>query len=173
MVSPPPFPGPLPPPHVRLGVGGVLLRNGCVVVNRASYRQRFTIPSGYVEAGETLATALAREFEEETGATVEVGRLLLARHKVVRSDESDVFFAFALRLTSGEPAARPPEIVEVRTVPVAEAIEAPWISELSRLAIRVAVESPGPWPRSAGPGSEAPGLGSEAFHPDLTAGADR
>ncbi len=164
-------PLPLPPPHVRLGVGGVLLRAGRAVVNRASYRQRFTIPSGFVEAGETLEEALVREFREETGATVEVGRLLLARHKVVRTDESDVYFAFALRLISGEPVAVPPEIAEMREVAVAEAIAAPWISELSRLAIRVAAGSPGPWPRSAWAGGEQPGLGTQAFHPDLPPGA--
>jgi ADP-ribose pyrophosphatase YjhB (NUDIX family) len=129
---------PLPAPHTRVGVGGVLLRDGRVLVNRASYRSRFTIPSGFVEAGETLEATLAREFEEEAGIRVRSGPLLLVRHEVTDGTESGVYFAFVVDHVAGEPAARPPEIAESREVPVPEALEAPWISELSRLVIRLA-----------------------------------
>ena len=156
---------PLPAPHTRLGVGGVLLRGGRVLVNRAVYRTRFTIPSGYVEAGEGIEAALAREFEEETGVQVSVGPLVLARHKVIAPSESDVYFAFLLEDRGGTPEARPPEIAEFREPTVLEALSAPWISELSRLAIRLAAESATGWPRSSWPGGEVPGLLSEAFHP--------
>jgi 8-oxo-dGTP diphosphatase len=161
----PPLP-PLPPPHTRIGVGGVLLRGGRVLVNRAVYRDRFTIPSGYVEAGETLARACSREFEEETGVTVRVGRLILTRHKVISREESDVYFAFVLEHVAGEPIARPPEIAEVREVPVGEAEGAPWISGLSRLAIRLAARSFPTWPQSSWNGGPTPGLATEAFHAD-------
>jgi len=163
-VSTPPFP-PLPAPHTRVGVGGVLIRNGRVLVNRAVYRTRFTIPSGYVDPGESLERALVRELEEETGLSVRVGRLLLTRHKVVDELQSDVYFAFALEVSDGEPVARPPEIAEVREVPVDEALRAEWISELSRVAIRLGSESTPGWPRSAWKGGEVPGLASELFHP--------
>lgn len=144
----------------------MLIRDGKALVNRAVYRTRFTIPSGYVDPGEPLETALRRELEEETGLSVRVGRLLLTRHKVVRDTESDVYFAFALERVAGEPSARPPEIAEVREVPVSEAVEAVWISELSRLAIRLAAGPLPAWPRSSWKGGEAPGLASEAYHPD-------
>ena len=143
----------------------MLIRDGRVLVNRAVYRRRFTIPSGYVDRGETLEAALAREIEEETGLTVRVGRLLLTRHKVVRETESDVYFAFALEHLAGEPVARPPEIAEVREVEVRTAVEAPWISELSRMAIRLAGAGDRGWPRSSWKGGEAPGLASETYHP--------
>ncbi|MGI0130122.1 MAG: NUDIX domain-containing protein [Thermoplasmata archaeon] len=164
-MAPAPLP-PLPAPHTRVGVGGVLFRNDRALVNRAVYRTRFTIPSGFVERGESLEAALCREFEEETGVTVRVGRLLLSRHKVVTPEESDVYYAFALEHRAGDPEPRPPEIAEVREVPLAEAIEAEWISELSRLAIRLATRGERGWPRSSWKGGEAPGIASEAYHPE-------
>ena len=156
---------PLPPPHTRVGVGGVLIRNGRVLVNRAVYRTRFTIPSGYVDPGEGLARALAREFMEETGLTVEVGSLLLARHKVIAPAESDVFFAFLVHHRDGTPSARPPEIAEFREVPLEEASRAEWIARLSREAIAVAARPGGAWPRARTLTWEVPGLANELFEP--------
>jgi 8-oxo-dGTP diphosphatase len=158
----------LPPPHTRLGVGGVLVRGDRVVVNRAVYRTRFTLPSGYVEPGEGIESALVREFEEETGLVVSVGPLVIARHKVITAGESDLYLAFLVDYRSGTLEARPPEIAEVREPTIAEALAASWISELSRLAIRLAAEKKsGAWPRSAWPGGEVPGLLSETFHPGM------
>ncbi len=156
---------PLPPPHTRLGVGGVLLREGRVLVNKAFYRPTFTLPSGYVDPGETAESALVREFEEETGVRVRVGELVLTRHKVISPTESDVYLAFRVELVRGVPAARPPEIEAVRDVPVEEAILAPWISELSRRAIRVAARTTRGWPRSDLSGLDARGMRVEGYHP--------
>lgn len=141
------------------------MRNGRVLVNRAVYRNRFTIPSGYVEPGETLERAVVREFEEETGVTTRVGRLIMTRHKVLRADASDVYFAFAVTHVAGEPAARPPEIAEIREVPLAEVADAAWISELSRLTIALATQSDRGWSRSLWNGGEVPGLATEAYAP--------
>jgi 8-oxo-dGTP diphosphatase len=156
--------GPLPPPHTRVGVGGVLIRDGRALVNRAVYRTRFTVPSGYVEAGETLELALVREFEEETGVTVRVGRLLLTRHKVLDGPESDVYFAFAVEHVRGDAVARPPEIAEVREVSVGTLSEATWVSELSRLAISIAANPRTGWTKSAWKGGEMPGAATAAYH---------
>ena len=144
----------------------MLIRDGRALVNRAVYRTRFTVPSGYVEPGESLEAAVVREFEEETGVKVRVGPLLLTRHKVLDEAQSDVYFAFALEYVSGTPTARPPEIAEVRDVPVDEALGATWISELSRMAIRLARHETLGWPRSPWNGGEAPGRASEAYHRD-------
>lgn len=164
MVTSPSLPS-LPAPHTRVGVGGVLVRNGHVLVNRAAYRNRFTIPSGYVEPGETLERAVVREFEEETGVIVRVGQLIMTRHKVVREDESDVYFAFAVAYVAGEPVARPPEIAEVKEVRLTEVARATWISELSRFAISLAARSGSGWSRSLWKGGEVPGLATEAYSP--------
>jgi 8-oxo-dGTP diphosphatase len=154
----------LPPPHTRIGVGGVLLREGRVLVNKAFYRPKFTLPSGYVDLGEPVETALVREFEEETGVRVKVGALLLVRHKVVGPGESDLYLAFRVDRLDGEPSARPPEIEAFREVPVAEAVAAGWISDLSRRAIRLAARRSGDWPRSDLTGGDQPGLATEAYH---------
>jgi 8-oxo-dGTP diphosphatase len=156
---------PLPAPHTRIGVGGVLVQEGRVLVNRAVYRNRFTVPSGYVDPGEGLEAALVREFEEETGVRVEVGPLLLTRHKVIAAHESDVYFAFLTRYRSGTPSAKPPEIAEIREPTVQEALMAPWISELSRLAIRLGADHIPGWPKFDWSGGEVPGLLSEAYLP--------
>jgi 8-oxo-dGTP diphosphatase len=162
----------LPPAHIRVGVGGVLVREGRVLVNRAVYRERFTLPSGYVDPGERVEEALVREFREETSLEVAVGRLLLVRHRVVSASEGDLYLAFALEHRSGTPAALPPEIAEFREVPLEEALGAPWISELSRIAISVhAGASPG-WPRSPWDGGEVPGLGTEVYYAAGTAPID-
>jgi 8-oxo-dGTP diphosphatase len=158
---------PLPPPFARVGVGGVLLQDGTALVNKATYRQRFTIPGGFVDPGETLEAALQREFEEETGVEVRVGRLLIARHEVTDGAESGVYFAFAVEHRAGEPVPHPPEIEECRRVPVAEAVDAPWISPLSRLAIRVGVHGADGWPRSAWPLGPLPARALELYHPPL------
>ena len=154
---------PLPPPHTRVGVGGVLILGGRALVNRAVYRARFTIPSGYVDPGESLTAALVREFEEETGLTVEVGELLLARHKVIGEAESDVYFAFQVERRAGTLAARPPEIAEVKEVPVDDVPRAPWISQLSRRAIALGARATGAWPRAEYDGGEAPGRATELY----------
>jgi ADP-ribose pyrophosphatase YjhB (NUDIX family) len=158
---------PLPPPHTRVGVGGVLIRDGRALVNRASYRDRFTIPSGYVERGETLQAAVVREFEEETCVKARIAELLLVRQRVVTTDESDVYFAFRMEHVSGEPQACLPEIVEVREVPLGDVASATWISQLSRMSIDLARRSRTGWTRSPWKGGETPGIATEAFHGDL------
>jgi 8-oxo-dGTP diphosphatase len=155
---------PLPPPHTRLGVGGVLIRDGRVLVNKAFYRPKYTLPSGYVDPGEAVEAALVREFLEETGVRVRVGPLLMTRHKVLSAEESDLYLAYAVEWTAGSPAPQPPEIEELREVPVAEALVAPWISELSRRAIRLGAKRASVWPRSDLTGADQPGTLTEAYH---------
>ena len=58
--------------RTRATVFGLVIRNGllaCVRVDRGE-RSYFDLPGGAIDAGESEAEALAREFLEETGLTV-------------------------------------------------------------------------------------------------------
>lgn len=66
------------PPRPEVAVGGVaVVSNRLLVVRRGrgTAQGQWALPGGRVEPGETLAEAVARELEEETGLAVEVGGL--------------------------------------------------------------------------------------------------
>jgi HAD superfamily hydrolase (TIGR01450 family) len=65
------------PESVEPGVAGVVLdESGRVLLMRRSDNGRWGIPSGHVEPGETVQTAVVREIREETGLKVEVVELI-------------------------------------------------------------------------------------------------
>jgi 8-oxo-dGTP diphosphatase len=99
--------------------GGVVLRDGSVLlVHRAAYDD-WSLPKGKLDPGETWEQAARREVEEETGLDCEPGEeagrtfYLDARG---RSKEVRYFLMEA----AGEPEPRN-EIDEVRWVPLADA----------------------------------------------------
>jgi 8-oxo-dGTP diphosphatase len=103
---------------VRAG-GGVVLRDGAVLlVHRPEYGD-WTLPKGKLERGEDWADAALREVEEETGLACalgdEVGRTYYddarGRSKEVR---------YFLMSSDDEPRPRN-EVDEVRWIPLAEA----------------------------------------------------
>ena len=88
----------------KLAAGVVAERGGRVLLVRRNHEPmygRWTFPSGFVDAGETVEAAARREAREETGAEVTIEALL-----GVWSAEGDpvVFVAYAGR-AEGEPAA--------------------------------------------------------------------
>lgn len=65
-------------PRPEVAVGAIAVRDGSILLIRRGNPPsagRWSVPGGRVEWGESLAEALAREVEEETGLVAEVGDL--------------------------------------------------------------------------------------------------
>lgn len=58
-------------------VGGILIRDGKVLLQKPENDGGYAIPGGHAVFGETSKEALVREFREEIGADIQVDRLLL------------------------------------------------------------------------------------------------
>jgi HAD superfamily hydrolase (TIGR01450 family) len=64
------------PDRIRPGVAAVVLDDsGRVLLVKRSDREQWALPTGSVEAGESLTRALAREVREETGLAIEIREL--------------------------------------------------------------------------------------------------
>jgi 8-oxo-dGTP diphosphatase len=106
-----------------LAVSATIYRDGRVLLvrrARAPGRDLFSLPGGVVEAGETLAEAVAREVLEETGLTIEPVELAGHREVIIRDAEGRVerhfvILSFACRWVAGE-ASPSDEVAEARWV---------------------------------------------------------
>jgi 8-oxo-dGTP diphosphatase len=81
---------------------------GVVLIRRASepFEGRWALPGGFVEVGETVEEAAAREAAEETGLAVEVARLIGVYSEPERDPRGhNVSAAFLVRVLGGELAA--------------------------------------------------------------------
>lgn len=58
-------------------VGGVLIHNGRILLQKVPNDDGYAFPGGHVSFGETSDAALVREFREEMHADIEIRRLLL------------------------------------------------------------------------------------------------
>ena len=111
------------PTRPFLAVSAAIYRDGRILLVRRARdpgRDLFSLPGGVVEAGETLAQAVAREVLEETGVTVEPIRLAGHREVIVRDahgriERHFVILAFACRWRAGE-AGPSDEVAEARWV---------------------------------------------------------
>jgi ADP-ribose pyrophosphatase YjhB (NUDIX family) len=67
------------PTQIRLSVSAVVWRaqhGGELLLMQRSDNRHWGLPGGYVELGESVASAVAREVFEETGVRIAVGRLI-------------------------------------------------------------------------------------------------
>ena len=101
----------------------------------------FSLPGGGVEAGETLAVALARELIEEVGIEAEI--IGFNRHVEAIFHEEDrvrthfVVASFVARWTRGEPGLSD-EVDEVQWIDPAGPLPSPTTPELGEVLTRAA-----------------------------------
>lgn len=80
----------------RISVYGILRRGRSILVHRLPKLDQFAIPGGGVELGETFASALSREFREETGLEVRPIRLLDVKESFFTTGREDAHGALIL-----------------------------------------------------------------------------
>jgi len=105
----------------------VLVRHGAVLMVRQTYRGRvlWTFPGGAIEPGETPEQAAVREAREETGLEVAVRRRLFQAPRSGATGTYDCHLgvvvggALALGTDPDLPPDAPPELHEVRWLPIA------------------------------------------------------
>ena len=117
---------------------------------------RWVIPGGTVELGETLQEALVREMEEETSLRVEPLELLTVFDRVERDDEGVryhfVIVDYLCRWLSGEARAGSDarEIAWVAPAELASYDLPPKVREVVEAALRLSAAPEGPDTRLAG-----------------------
>ncbi len=109
------------PERPYVAVSAAVIRDGQVLVvrrARSPAQGLFTLPGGAIELGETLAAAVVREVQEETGLVIEPVGLAGCREVITRDAEDRierhfVILAFAARWLAGEPTLNA-ELAEAR-----------------------------------------------------------
>ncbi len=93
------------PGHPRVAVGGVVFRDGRVLLVRRGKppsEGEWAIPGGSVELGETLQEAVAREILEETGISIRVGEPVHVFEDVRRDEAGRIRFHYVILDFEGE-----------------------------------------------------------------------
>jgi len=87
------------PDHPFVGVGAVIIENGCVLLVKRAHppiQGQWSIPGGVLEVGEFVREAAVREAREETGLIVEPGDLLGVYDRILRNPEQRVQYHYVL-----------------------------------------------------------------------------
>jgi 8-oxo-dGTP diphosphatase len=99
--------------------GGVVVRDGCVLVVHRPRYDDWSLPKGKLEPGESWEDAALREVAEETGLVCELGEEVGRTHYRDHSGRAKEARYFQMTC-SGEPRVQN-EVDEVRWVPLEEA----------------------------------------------------
>jgi ADP-ribose pyrophosphatase YjhB (NUDIX family) len=87
------------PDYPRVGVGAVVLHEGCVLLvkrGRPPGVGRWSLPGGLVELGENTAEAARREVAEECGIDVRVAAMAGMVERIIRDESGRVRYHYVL-----------------------------------------------------------------------------
>lgn len=95
-------------PAIRIRVAACVTEGErlLLVQHQKRGRRYWLLPGGGVELHETLTAALRRELMEETGLSIEVGRLVIVCEVIEPAGRHILNLVFAARVTGGELSAR-------------------------------------------------------------------
>ncbi len=82
-----------------VGVGAIIIKDGRILLIRRAFepgKDRWSIPGGLVEVGETLLEGCARETVEETGITVQVLDFINAYDMIVPDEAGKIRYHYVL-----------------------------------------------------------------------------
>ena len=70
--------------NIRIRVAGILVKDGKILLVRHEKNDKsyWLLPGGGMDFGETAEEALIREFQEEVGLTIKVGKLVIVHDSV-------------------------------------------------------------------------------------------
>jgi len=87
------------PDHPQVGVGAVVIREGCVLLVQrggAPATEFWAIPGGRLRLGETLQEGAQREILEETGIVIRAGEPIFTCDSLVRDGEGRIRFHYVI-----------------------------------------------------------------------------
>lgn len=119
---------------VWLGAAGLVInQQGQWLVVKKAYsglKGRWSLPAGFVDAGETVDQAVVREIKEETGIDCEVEGLIGFRTGVIRNHISDNMAIFLARPRHEQITVARNELLEVAWLAPKDLIEDTLTSEM-------------------------------------------
>jgi ADP-ribose pyrophosphatase YjhB (NUDIX family) len=89
--------------HIRIRVAGLLVKDGQILLVRheKNGKSYWLLPGGGVDFGETAEEALIREFKEEVGLDIQVGKLVFVHDSIPPDRHRQVLNLYFLT-TAGE-----------------------------------------------------------------------
>ncbi len=113
------------PPRPIVGIGAVIARDGLVLLARRGSepgRNKWSVPGGLVELGETVEETIVREVKEETNLDVEVDSLVDVVNNLVRDAEGKLRYHFVIldffAKVKGGSLRAGSDLLEVKWVPL-------------------------------------------------------
>lgn len=111
------------PVEPRVGVGAVVIRDGAILLVRRAAppgQHLWAIPGGLLKLGETLKEAAEREIKEETGVTIQAGKVIYVFDFIERDEEGRIAYHYVIVDLKGE-------YVEGEPLPGDDAADCRWV----------------------------------------------